>query len=232
MDEKLAARTWTEIRDRVKGFGIPLSDRDLDTINEIYQAFSQAGMEVRYTIRDRPSNRFFPPYRDLLMETDLEGHRHNYFATEADFQFIKQMQERNLIIPVTGDLSGDHAVRAIGQYLAETGERVSAFYTSNVEYYLMRQNSFDRFAENLKALPIDQRSVIIRSYFNYSYYASPHPQTIENYFSVQAPANDGEFAQGSDGGRLQWRLFRPGHAAKLGSEIAARHQLGMTKRAG
>jgi len=185
MDQKLAARTWTDVRERVKGFGIPLSDRDLDTINEIYQAFYRDGMEVRYTIRDRPSNRFFPPYRDLLMETDLEGHRHNYFATEADFQVVKQMQERNLIIPVTGDLSGDHAVRAIGQYLTETGERVSAFYTSNVEYYLMRQNSFDRFAENLKALPIDQRSVIIRSYFNYSYYASPHPQTVENYFSVQ-----------------------------------------------
>jgi hypothetical protein len=185
MDEKLAARTWTEIKEKVKGFGIPLSERDLDTINEMYRAFYESGMEVRYQIRDRPSNRFFPPYRDLLLETDLEGHRHNYFTTEADFQFIKQMQERNLIIPVTGDLSGDHAVRAIGQYLAEIGEHVSAFYTSNVEYYLMRQNSFDHFAENLKALPIDERSVIIRSYFNYAYYAYQHPQTIENYFSVQ-----------------------------------------------
>ena len=185
MDPKLAARNWTEIRERVKGFGYALSDRDLETIGEIYRAFYESGLEVRYQIRDRPSNRFFPPYRDLLLETDLQGHKHNYFATEADFQVIKQMQERNLIVPVTGDLSGTQAVRAIGQYLNETGEHVSAFYTSNVEFYLWRQDGFGRFVENLKALPIDQRSVIIRSYFNYAYYAYQHPQTVENYFSVQ-----------------------------------------------
>jgi hypothetical protein len=27
--------------------------------------------------------------------------------------------------------------------------------------------------------------VIIRSYFNYAYYTSQHPQTVDNYFSVQ-----------------------------------------------
>ncbi|HYE72666.1 MAG TPA: hypothetical protein VEF04_05015, partial [Blastocatellia bacterium] len=65
-------------------------------------------------------------------------------------------------------------------------EKVSAFYTSNVEFYLWRQTgSFERFVENLKSLPIDNNSVIIRSYFNYAYYAYQHPQTVENYFSVQ-----------------------------------------------
>jgi hypothetical protein len=182
---RLAARTWAEIRERLSRFGYQLSERDYNTIHEIYQAFYQSGLEVRYTIRDRPSNRFFPAYRDLLLETDLDGRQRNYFSSEADFQVIKQMQERNQIIPVTGDLSGKHAVRAIGQYLNQIGERVSAFYTSNVEFYLVRQGSFEQFVENLKALPIDGRSVIIRSYFNYAYQAYQHPQTIENYFSVQ-----------------------------------------------
>jgi len=185
-DPKLIERTWARVRLQLSRFGLPLSERDLQTISDIYQAFAQSGMEVRYTIRDRPSNRsFFPPYRELLLEKDLDGRQRNYLASEADFQFLKQMQERNLIIPVTGDLSGQHAVRAIGQYLRESGERVSAFYTSNVEFYLTRQGGFERFVENLKSLPIDHRSVIIRSYFNYAYYAYQHPQTIDNYFSVQ-----------------------------------------------
>jgi hypothetical protein len=34
-------------------------------------------------------------------------------------------------------------------------------------------------------MPIDEKSVIIRSYFNYAYYTSVHPQTIDNSFSVQ-----------------------------------------------
>ena len=182
---KLIEKTRAEVRQRAATYGIPLSERDYETIDEIYQAFYTSGLEVRYTIRDRPSGRFFPPYRELLLEKDLDGRQRNYLAAETDFQFLKRMQERNLIIPVTGDLSGPRALRAIGQYLTEIGERVSAFYTSNVEFYLVRQSSFERFVENLKGLPIDSRSVIIRSYFNYAYYTSQHPQTVENYFSVQ-----------------------------------------------
>jgi hypothetical protein len=183
---KLIPQIRAEIRQHLVRFGIPLSERDHETINEIHQAFYQSGLEVRYTIRDRPSGRFFPPYRELLLERDLDSRQRNYLATEADYQFLKQMQERHLIIPVTGDLSGTHALRAIGEYLRESGEKVSAFYTSNVEFYLFRQGgSFERFVENLKSLPIDSRSVIIRSYFNYAYYAYQHPQTVENYFSVQ-----------------------------------------------
>ena len=121
----------------------------------------------------------------MLLERDLDGKQRNYLAIEEDFQFLKGMQEKDLIIPVTGDLSGPKAIHAIGEYLREINERVSAFYDSNVEFYLVRNGSFDRFVDNLRALPIDERSVLIRSYFNYAYYTSQHPQTIDNYFSVQ-----------------------------------------------
>jgi hypothetical protein len=42
-----------------------------------------------------------------------------------------------------------------------------------------------RFVEKLKAPPIDDKSVIIRSYFNYAYYTEVRPQTIGNSFNVQ-----------------------------------------------
>ena len=145
-------------------------------------------MEVRYIIRDRPmpSNRYFPSYRSVLLETDIKKQQRNYLATEDGFQFVRKMQEQNRIIPITGDLSGEHAVRELGKYLEESGEKISAFYVSNVEFYLWRQSgSFERFVQNLKSLPIDDKSVIIRSYFNYAYYAYQHPLTIENHFSVQ-----------------------------------------------
>jgi hypothetical protein len=184
-DDKLIERTRAEIRRKLATFGVPLSERDIETLDEIYRAFYQSGLEVRYTIRDRPTGRFFPAYRELLLERDLDGKQRNYLAIEEDFQFLKGMQERDLIIPVTGDLSGPKAIHAIGEYLREINERVSAFYDSNVEFYLVRNGSFDRFVDNLRALPIDERSVLIRSYFNYAYYTSQHPQTIDNYFSVQ-----------------------------------------------
>lgn len=184
-DEKLIERTRAEIHRRLATFGVQLSERDIETIDEIYQAFHQSGLEVRYTIRDRPTGRFFPAYRELLLEKDLDGRQRNYLVSEESFQVLKNMQDRDLIIPVTGDLSGSKAVKAVGDYLREINEKVSAFYASNVEFYLVRNGSFDRWVDNLRSLPIDERSVLIRSYFNYAYYTSQHPQTIDNYFSVQ-----------------------------------------------
>ena len=187
-DAKLFDKYRADIKQQINKFGFNLSDREQEAIARIYQAFYQSGMEVRYIIRDRPmpSNRYFPSYRSILLETDLNNQQRNYLVTEDSYQFLKKMQEQNLIIPVTGDLSGDHAVREIGKYLQETGEKISAFYVSNVEFYLWRQSgSFERFVQNLKSLPIDNKSVIIRSYFNYAYYAYQHPKTVENHFSVQ-----------------------------------------------
>lgn len=183
---KLIEKNWTEIRKKIQSFNLTLNQTDYDKIRETYTAFTSSGLEVRYTIRDRPSGRFFPAFRDLLLEKDLEGRQRNYLANEESYQFLKKMQERNLIVPVTGDLAGTKALREIGRYLQETGDKVSALYVSNVEFYLFRQeNSFQRFVENIKFLPTDKRSVIIRSYFNYAYYAYTHPQTVDNHFSVQ-----------------------------------------------
>jgi len=185
LDQKMADRLTTEIRKRIASFGLQLSQRDLETIDEIYQAFYTDCLEVRYTIRDRPTGRFFPAYRDLLLEKDLEGRHRNYLATEADFQVVKSLQDRNLIIPITGDLSGSQGIKAVGAFLNEINEKISAFYVSNVEFYLWRYDTMPRFVENLKSLPIDDRSVIIRSYFNYAYQTEAHPQTVGNSFSVQ-----------------------------------------------
>jgi len=185
LDQKLAEKLTLDVHKKLASFGLLLSQRDLETIDEIYQAFYTDCLEVRYTIRDRPTGRFFPAYRDLLLEKDLDGRHRNYLATEADFQVIKSLQDRNLIIPITADLSGQKAVKAIGEFLKEINEKVSAFYVSNVEFYLWRYDTMLRFVDNLKSLPIDDKSVIIRSYFNYAYYTNVHPQTIDNSFSVQ-----------------------------------------------
>ena len=61
--------------------------------------------------------------------------------------------------------------------------RVSAFYTSNVEFYLFRDGIFSRFVSNLRSLPVDKRSVIIRSVFRSPY--GGHPKAVRGYYSTQ-----------------------------------------------
>jgi hypothetical protein len=182
-DAKLFEKTLKNIKQDVQKYGFALSQTDLDTVVKIYRAFFSAGLDIRYSSYHRPPRSIYPTYRDLLLEHDLSGQMQNYFNSEDDFQFLKRLEEQDLIVPVVGDLSGPQALKAIGQYVAEIKERVSAFYVSNIEFYLQRQGTFDKFVENLKHLPIDNRSLMIRSYFNY--YAPPHPQAEANHFSTQ-----------------------------------------------
>ena len=174
----------TAIGAKVKSFGVALSAAELETINRIHTQFFNGCLDLRFTSRNRPSRSYYPTYRDLLLEKDLTGRQANYLANEDDFQFVKSLEKKNLIIPVVGDLAGEHALVSIGRFLSERGERLSAFYVSNVEFYLMRDGSFDRFAQNLRSLPRTEQSVIIRSLFSGTYgYA--HPQSVPGYFSTQ-----------------------------------------------
>jgi hypothetical protein len=68
--------------------------------------------------------------------------------------------------------------------LTERGVKLSALYVSNVEFYLMRDGTFDAFAGTVRTLPHDSHSVIIRSYFGGGFYGS-HPQSVPGYFSTQ-----------------------------------------------
>ena len=49
---------------------------------------------------------------------------------------LKDLEERNLIVPVVGNFGGPKALRAVGQVHPDHGATVSAFYLSNVEQYL------------------------------------------------------------------------------------------------
>ena len=182
-DAKLFEKTVKDVRQETQRYGFTLSASDIETMSKIHRAFFSAGLDIRYSSYHRPPRSIYPTYRDLLLERDLDGQQQNYFNSEEDFQFLKKLEDQDMIVPVVGDLSGSQALKAIGQYITDMKERISAFYVSNVEFYLQRQGTFDKFVENLKSLPIDSRSLIIRSYFNY--YAPPHPQAEPNHFSTQ-----------------------------------------------
>ncbi len=171
------------VRAAVQGFGVALSDHDLKVIDAIHTRFIHAGMDLQFTSHNQPPRSYYPDYRDLLLERDRSGRQVNYLVREEDYRYVRGLQRQNRIIPVVGDLGGTHALPAIGRYLRQAGERVTAFYTSNVEFYLMRQGSFARYVENVRGLPFDGESLIIRSYFNR--YSRRHPESVPGYASTQ-----------------------------------------------
>ncbi|HEY8459639.1 MAG TPA: hypothetical protein VIM99_04620 [Blastocatellia bacterium] len=186
-NREMFEKTKAEVRSKAQSFGVKLDPSELDTIGRIHSAFFDAGPDLKFTSRGRPPRWYYPSYRDLLFEKDLTGKQCNYLASEDDFRFLQSLQERNLIIPIVANLAGDRAFKSIARYLKERNERVSALYTSNVEFYLMRgfsDDEFKRFAENVSLLPRHDRSVIIRSYFNGAW-GYEHPQSVNGYYSTQ-----------------------------------------------
>ncbi len=184
MSEKVLEAVRGRVDSVIGGFGVPLSDDDWATVDRFHRTFIDAGLSLRFHSAGRAPQFYYPTYRQLLLETDRSGREASYLVREADFQFLKRIHGRGLVIPVVGDLSGEHALQAIGRFLAGRGERVSAFYTSNVEFYLFRNGSFGRFVENVEALPRDGRSVVIRSVFNRAF-GGRLPESVPGYYSTQ-----------------------------------------------
>ena len=190
--------TRAMVRAKLRAYGVPLNSAELETIGRIHRAFFDAGLDLRFTSLGRAPRPYYPTFRQLILEKDLTGRQGNYLAREEDYQFVKGLQTRNLVVPVVGNLAGDHALREIGRVAAERGEKISAFYVSNVEFYLMRDGSFDEFAATVRTLPRDARSVIIRSYFGGGFYGA-HPQAVAGYYSTQLLQTISSFVRESEG---------------------------------
>jgi hypothetical protein len=174
------AAAGARVRDQLKRLAVPLSQDDLATIDRFHRTFIAQGTGLRFNTFGRAPQPYDPTYRQLLLQTDRTGRESNYLAHEDDFQFVRTLEARNLVVPVVGNFGGDKALRAIGAWLRDHKETVSAFYTSNVEQYLFRDGLFGQFEGSVGQLPRDAHSVMLRSFF-----LGFHPQNVPGYHATQ-----------------------------------------------
>ena len=172
-----------EIRAAVTGYGIPLSDDDLGTIARFHQAFVSAGPGLRFNSFGRPPRPYYPTYRELLTETDVDGDQVSWLADAERYEVVRALHRANRIIPVVGDLGGEHALAEMGDVMREMGVELTTLYASNVEFYLWRERTIEAWIENVRALPAHGDAVVIRSYF--STFGRGHPSAVRGYYATQ-----------------------------------------------
>jgi hypothetical protein len=164
--------------------GFAISDGDREGFSFVYNSWFEGGPELRYQLtagqssggRGNPSGRggrggsggrmsggTSPTYTELMTTNDGTGKERSFLATEENFAFIKDLETRNLIVPIVGNFAGPKALRAVAAYLKEKKQIVSVFYLSNVEQYLRQDDIWNTFCANAATLPIDKSSVFIRS---------------------------------------------------------------------
>jgi len=197
-DPEVAASAHALVDSSVAAFGIPLTDEDRTRIRGFHDEFIANGLDLRFHSYGRAPRSYYPTLRALLLADDLSSRRGGYLSNRDDYRFLREMQRRNLVIPVVGDLAGGHALRAIAAELRVRGEAVSALYVSNVEFYLFQNGIFDRFAENVRTLPIADRAVLIRSYFPNG--RALHPHAVPGYYSTQSLQTLASFVEATEMG--------------------------------
>lgn len=155
-------QTLARVRDRLTGTRrLPLADADVAYMAQVLDAFLSDGPAIHFW-RAKPvdAEAIRPSYRQLMTARDVTGESRSYLAREDDFAYVKALHTRNLIVPVVGDFGGSTTIRAIGDYVRQHRGVVRAFYASNVNVYLNRQQS-QAFCTNLAALPTATRTSFI-----------------------------------------------------------------------
>ena len=135
-----------------------LSDSDDARIRSIYFEFFRWGPQISSE---------GPDFSALMMRTDTEGRNWSFLSSNDNYDRVRAMHEKNLIVPLIGDFGGPKTLRAVGQYLRNHGAIINVFYVSNVEDYLSRV--WMGWTGNVATLPIDSSSQFIR----WSLYSGP-----------------------------------------------------------
>ena len=162
--QALYDRNLKEIKDHlITKHGFKLSDVDLKGIDFVYSNFFKSGPELRYEFTGGGSPGGVPSYFELMTATDLQRQNRSYLATEEPFKYLKDLHTRNMIVPVVGNFAGPKALRAVGAYIKEKKAVVAAFYTSNVEQYLLQDGIWNNFCSSVSTFPLDPASIFIRS---------------------------------------------------------------------
>jgi hypothetical protein len=174
---------------------LALTEPDFGEIREIQGEFFRQGFEIKY---DSWRSFFFPSLKEFMLETDLNGRHRNWLATVEGFEYVREMERSNRIVPIVGDFAGEQALRRLGRVIESKGATVSAFYLSNVEFYLFRQRKWPAFVDNVRELPTNDRSVFIRAYANLH---RPHPKMVDDHITVTLVQSIHAFLKNARAGR-------------------------------
>ena len=208
-DGGLFQKNLDAIKTIVNQYGLKLSSDDYAKIEYVYRTFWQENLDLRFSSIGRGNASMYPSFEEMLLETDRQGRQQNYLSSEDLFQWLKKFQAENRLIPIVGDFAGPHAFRAVGSFLKANGLHVSAFYTSNVEFYLFGRAAWPRFVANLRSLPLAEDSVFIRSYF--PTYGRPHPLNLPGHRSTSMVSSVMSFLADDDARQIRsyWDVVKP-----------------------
>ncbi len=170
-------------------WGIRLDDKDKQSIQKMAQVFFDKQLDLRFELKES-SGRKYPTLRELLGSKDPGGVERGFLATNETFRLVQAMEREGRVIPVVGDFGGDQAFAAIAEHLKKNDLKLTTFYVSNVEQYLLEPPVWTKWLRNVEGLPRTDDAVFIRCYLDQG---KKHPKQMEGHRTATVLAKVSDF---------------------------------------
>ncbi len=121
-DAQLYAETLAAIKDRlIKFHEFTFVGDDVQKIEYVFNAFFRGGPRMDYATASSSPNQQVPSYYNLMVMNYGRGKNWAYLNAEDSYKHIREMQQKNLIVPLVADFGGPKAIKAISKYLKDHG---------------------------------------------------------------------------------------------------------------
>ncbi len=172
-------------------WGIRLDDKDKKSIQTMAQVFFDKQLDLRFALKES-SGRKYPTLRELMDAKDPAGAEKSFLASNEAFRFVQKMEREGRVLPVVGDFGGDKAFPAIAEYLKKQNLKVTTFYVSNVEQYLLEPPVWTKWIRNVEALPRADDALFVRCYLDQG---KKHPKQMEGHRAATVLAKVSDFVE-------------------------------------
>ncbi len=130
----------------------------------LIKASYETAPDYSFLVRAYRQARSFQTQRFAFMDRVTKARGYSIWLTDqAQYQHIRGLAQKRRIRPLGGDLNGTVTLRGIGEAARKMGVPIRIFYPSNAEEYTVFWPYKESFRANLRSLPVDERSVVLRT---------------------------------------------------------------------
>jgi hypothetical protein len=168
LDRTRLATTTAEVAGYLGPLGVVAED-EWPSLATIGAKLAGPGLDARFLALP-----MYPTLGRLIRARDRQGRAAHFLASDELYRVVREAQLGDRLVPLVADFAGPSSFRLLGRWLRDRGLSVSAFYASDVEFFLIRSGTFAAYVSNLSALPWAEGAVMIRS----STREIPHPERV------------------------------------------------------
>ena len=106
--EELHTQNIAAMRELFKTKKIVLPPEDWTRIESVYGEFFSRGLDIHYEVTPGSAGSF-PTYAELMTATDTASVARSFLASEENFVIVRDLQRKNLVVPVVGNFAGTKA---------------------------------------------------------------------------------------------------------------------------